>query len=112
MNGKLGAGCPYRAARERLAALLDGELPPGEAAALGAHVRSCPPCTSELALLRTAKLALRNVLPALIAPPALLGDVRARLDQAAPRRFRHRWLWFFNRMAVLALLGQAQSALD
>jgi hypothetical protein len=42
-----------------LSALADDALPPGEAAAVRAHVDSCPPCTAELGAVAAARRILR-----------------------------------------------------
>jgi anti-sigma factor (TIGR02949 family) len=73
---------------EDLSAFLDGELPPGRAAELRAHLEVCPGCAARLSRLREVDARLVASARRVAVP----GDLRARLaariaaDAAAPRR--------------------------
>jgi anti-sigma factor RsiW len=71
-----------------LQSYLDGELPPGEAGALLAHLRGCERCARELAIYRRVFRSLET-LPLLDPGPALTERV---LDGVLPSRVRRRWL--------------------
>lgn len=49
--------------RARLSAYLDGELPPGEAAAVERHLRDCTECARELAIMNRLGGAMRTMEP-------------------------------------------------
>ncbi|MGK9168383.1 anti-sigma factor [Inquilinus limosus] len=68
-------------ARDRIALLVDGELPPGERDAVSAHAADCPDC----ARIRDELLRLRNHLQQARepAPPKLLDRMSARLAMEA-----------------------------
>lgn len=74
--------------KERIHALLDGELPPPAALEVEAHVRSCPSCSAAHARLRSLRSALRSAELTFAPPPALEARVRARLGSAGPRGAR------------------------
>lgn len=90
--------CPSTEARTD--ALLDGELSAGAAAALGAHLRVCPPCRAHVDALRRLLVAVgRQRTHAAPAPASLRARVRAlaarwhatdatlpRVPRAAPDR--------------------------
>jgi hypothetical protein len=84
--------------RERLSALLEGDLPGEEEEAVRAHLESCARCRAELDALRLTVAALRR-LPQLPPPAAILGGVRARL---APEPWHRRLMrraggsWIFG----------------
>jgi hypothetical protein len=59
---------------ELLSALLDGELPSGDADIVRAHVLTCATCAAELDAVRHARAALRS-LPAVEPPPAFLDSL-------------------------------------
>ncbi|HKS68809.1 MAG TPA: zf-HC2 domain-containing protein, partial [Ktedonobacterales bacterium] len=63
--------------RERLSAYLDGELAPGDDAALERHLATCAECRDELAGLREVRALLRALpqpaLPRSFALPATTG---------------------------------------
>jgi anti-sigma factor RsiW len=70
---------------ERLSAYLDGELPPAEMSAVGAHVAACPECAArlaEFAAVDEAAAALAATAPSGYFE-ALPGRMRARVE---PRR--------------------------
>ena len=88
----------WEAQRERLSALLDGQLSAAESAALRVHVSGCARCTDELEALRRVVGALR-ALPQPTAPrsfalpltTALPAGAPAQLPIAAARARRLRW---------------------
>ena len=51
----------HRRFRDRLSAYIDGELGPGQAEALEAHLGSCPDCRRHLEELRATVAALRDL---------------------------------------------------
>jgi len=63
---------------ESLNALLDGELPPAEAATLASHLAACPACTQTLAELAELRAGLALALPE-EAPPELQARIEALL---------------------------------
>jgi anti-sigma factor (TIGR02949 family) len=63
---------------EPLNALLDGELPPDQTAALTAHLAACPACTRTLAELAQLRAGLAEALPE-EAPPQLQARIEALL---------------------------------
>ncbi len=68
----------------RLRAYLDGELPPLERAALGAHLAGCAACRDQLGRQRALAARVRSLLPAPVAAPqphAALARLRAAADQ-------------------------------
>jgi anti-sigma factor RsiW len=79
---------------EQLSALLDGELAPGEEAAVRQHLEGCEPCRDELEAVAAIRLALRDM-PAVPAPPGFIG-------RAVDRRRRDS-----RRGAVLVLAAAA-----
>ncbi|HYM27402.1 MAG TPA: zf-HC2 domain-containing protein, partial [Steroidobacteraceae bacterium] len=89
----------WEAQRDRLSALLDGQLGAAEAAELRAHVAECVRCTEELAALRRVVGAL-GALPQIRAPRSfalpltstLPTDGPAPLPIAAARAPRSRWV--------------------
>ena len=71
---------------EALSALVDGELPADERAAVAAHVERCPECSEELRAVRAVRDALR-ALPAVEPPPGFLDRLVADLARrGTPRR--------------------------
>ncbi len=95
--------------RERIGALVLGQLEPAERAATEAHLDGCPACRAEAeALTPVAKLLSRvdpNRLAPAPVPPAHLGERIARRiasERRAARRRRVRW--------GLALAGAAAAA--
>jgi anti-sigma factor RsiW len=70
--------------KERIHALLDGELPSPAALEVESHVRACPSCAAAYGRLRSLRSALRSEVLA-FAPPAGLAD-RVRAGMAAARR--------------------------
>lgn len=93
--------------RERLSAYIDRELPPGERAAVEAHLAACPECAALLAELAAADEAAAS-LPA-EAPDgyfeAFPGRVRARLEarRAAVPPARRVPVWTWAAAAALLL---------
>jgi mycothiol system anti-sigma-R factor len=76
-------------ARDRLEALLDGELGADEAAALRAHLRTCPACAERLVEAETLRPLVRRALQRHVAPAGLADDLRRRL--ARERRPARPW---------------------
>ena len=81
-----------------LNALLDGELPAAEAAALTAHLAECPVCTRHLAGLAQVRAGLAALVPEEAAPAALRRRIEAMIGAAEPpapvravRPGRRRW---------------------
>lgn len=64
---------------EHLNALLDGELPPEQAAPLAAHLATCPACTRTLAELAELRARLAQALPQEDAPAGLQSRIEALL---------------------------------
>ena len=64
---------------EPLNALLDGELPAAETAALTLHLSGCPACAQTLAELAELRAGLAQILPAEDAPPELQARIEALL---------------------------------
>ncbi len=95
--------------RERLSAFLDGELPPGERAAVEAHLAACPECTAFLAEMAAVDEAAAS-LP--VEAPAGYFDtfprrVRARLrprKAALPARRVPVWTWAAAAALLLAVI--------
>jgi hypothetical protein len=95
--------------RERLSAYLDRELPPGERAAVEAHLAACPECAAFLAELAAVDAASAS-LPA-EAPEGYFesfpGRVRARLEarkRALPARRVPVWTWAAAAAVLLAVV--------
>jgi hypothetical protein len=95
--------------RERLSAYLDGELVPGERAAVEAHLQACPECTAFLAELAAVDDAA-SALPA-EAPAGYFetfpARVRARLQPrraAFPVRRVPVWTWAAAAALLLAVI--------
>jgi hypothetical protein len=95
--------------RERLSAYLDRELPPGEQAAVEAHLAACPECAAFLAELAAVDEAAAS-LPA--EPPegyleAFPARVRSRLESrtaASPARRVPVWTWAAAAALLLAVV--------
>ena len=92
---------------ERLSAYLDGELPPAEMSAVGAHVAACPECAArlaEFAAVDEAAAALAATAPSGYFE-ALPGRMRARVE---PRRSGARrlpaWTWAAAAALLLAVV--------
>jgi hypothetical protein len=85
-------GC--RVWRERLGALVLGQLDPDERAATEAHLEGCPECRAEAEVLAPAAALLSRADPDRLtpapAPPARLGDRIARRIAAERRAARRR----------------------
>src|SRR5207248_10914906 len=98
--------------RDRLDALADGELPPRDAQALGAHLAGCAGCSAALEATLDGVREIRERLAPYRASDVLRGRVRAALRaelasdapagvrQATPRRIS--WPW--RRLAAAVLL--------
>lgn len=67
----------------QLRAYLDGELPPPERTALGAHLAGCAACQGQLDRLRASAMRVRSLLPAPAAAPEPRAAL-ARLRAAQP----------------------------
>jgi anti-sigma factor RsiW len=92
---------------EQLGAYLDGELSPGGARRLAAHLDQCPACRAELAQLRALSRVLREE-PPTVAPPApdrFAAQVTLRLARRPRRSLRRRTLRLGWRLAPLGLLS-------
>jgi hypothetical protein len=74
-------------AGDALSALLDGELPAAEAAAVRTHVESCAACAHELGEIRAARRSLRT-LPAVEPPPGFLESLQPGSTVVPLRRRR------------------------
>jgi hypothetical protein len=90
-------------ARALLAALVYGDLPPAETAAVEQHLAGCDSCRRE----RQALQEVRRLLDA-TPPPAVQVDVRRLYQEATARQQRSARRW---RRAAVALLGVAAAAL-
>lgn len=90
--------------RERLEALVDGELGSAERSAAEAHCASCAVCCRELARARALRSALRE-LPELDPPADLLGRVREAAAAEALLRRRRRRAWPALAAAAVVLLA-------
>ena len=95
--------------QERIDAYLDGELSPAESAAANLHLARCPVCAEELQLARQVAGSLRS-LPAVRCPDSIPEAVRTRIAAASdaqwkanPWPWRHRWLEYFRRPAIVGL---------
>ncbi|HET6795861.1 MAG TPA: anti-sigma factor [Gemmatimonadales bacterium] len=94
----------------RVDPLLDGELSPGEAQEVEAHLRECEECVEFRRARVALASALREQLPAWNAPPGLREQVRASLRDTArdarPRRALPALSWTWLGMAAsLALVA-------
>ncbi len=67
-----------------VAPYVDGELDPGHAVEMEAHVVGCATCAERVALLRAMRVSLRRV-AAPVAPAALCAKVRATMQQERRR---------------------------
>jgi anti-sigma factor (TIGR02949 family) len=96
---------------ESLNALLDGELPPDQAAPLTAHLATCPACTQTLAELAQLRAGLAQILPEEPAPAELQARIEAMLatDSAEVIPFTRKPRWLPNRpgWAAAAALAAA-----
>jgi anti-sigma factor RsiW len=112
-------------ARERLDALADGELPPRDAEALGAHLAACAECSAELEATLDGVREIRERLAPYRASDVLRGRVRAALRaelaaesagapktvrRAAPRRLAWPWRRLAAAVVLLATGGVATLA--
>ncbi|HXF68439.1 MAG TPA: anti-sigma factor [Thermoflexus sp.] len=87
---------------EEVVAYVLGALPPEEAAAVAAHLATCPGCREMAARYRETAAALAYTVPLRPPPPRL----RARLMARARRPERASWRWLGMGVAlVAALLG-------
>jgi anti-sigma factor RsiW len=73
----------WEAQRERLSALLDGQLGAAESTSLRAHERGCAACAAELEALRSVVGALK-ALPQPVAPRSFALPITTALPDAAP----------------------------
>jgi hypothetical protein len=112
--------------RERIGALVLGQLEPDERAATEAHLDGCPECRAEADALTPVKAMLSRADPDRLAPtptpPADLGDRIARriaAERRTARRRRVRWGFGLGAAAAAAaamtilaisLLGSSQGA--
>jgi anti-sigma factor RsiW len=87
---------------EKLDAYLDGELPSGEARALGEHLRGCSACAAESLSRVQQKRAIKAAGQRFTADPAF----RARIQQSIAARPPARWngLWFPVLASAMVLL--------
>lgn len=91
--------------KEKIHALLDGELPSPAALEVESHVRACPSCAAAYGRLRSLRSALRSEALAFVPPAALEDRVRAGL--AAARRAEGRRSLPLFALAASLLLGVA-----
>jgi anti-sigma factor RsiW len=89
--------------RERIHALVDGELSPEDVLEVERHVRSCPVCSADYGRLRSLRSVLRSEALAFPTPPALVERVRAGLGAA--RRGRNERMRPLLALAASLLLG-------
>lgn len=82
---------------DRLSAYLDGELSPGEAAAVAHHVQGCPPCQAEL----DGANRVRQLLRELRTPEVPFGMVERLIIR--PRRRVLPVAWAASAAAAIAL---------
>ena len=75
---------------DRISALLDDELSPGDAASARAHLAACPTCRAELDAVGAARSWLR-ALPAVDPPFGFYERMLRRRSPAAARTARRRW---------------------
>ncbi len=87
--------------RARLSALVDGELPPAEAAAVREHLAACPTCRAEEAELRR----LREEVARHLAPPAVDEEEWGEMARTVVSRQARRLGWGLLLPAVLVLVG-------
>jgi anti-sigma factor (TIGR02949 family) len=66
----------------RLDAYVDGELTPAATMAIGCHVRNCPDCRRQVALIDIASALVRRA-PRYPMPPDVRARVARRVAQAA-----------------------------
>jgi anti-sigma factor RsiW len=66
---------------ERLAALVDGQLSPGETARANGHLAGCERCRTALEAVRFSASLLER-LPVVQAPPSIWSSIEAALDQS------------------------------
>jgi len=75
--------------QDRLQEYLDGQLPPSEARAVGAHLAECVACREDLALLRQVDDALATM-PLLEEPANFTAQVMAQVRTTGPSALGHR----------------------
>ena len=92
----------------RLAAYIDGELPPGKARQAELHLRQCTQCRAECEHVRLG-MAIVEHLPAVEAPDAIWMSIEAALPENGSRGSWtiHRWRLAFAATVVLCLAGAA-----
>ena len=71
-----------------VAPYVDGELDPGHAVEMEAHVVGCATCAERVALIRAVRVSLKRTVRQVRAPEALCARVRATLDQERRRADR------------------------
>jgi anti-sigma factor RsiW len=86
------------AARTRMDAYADGEIPAWRRFALRRHLVACPACAAHLAEVRSRSERIRREVPRFAAPEGLRAKILASPDgsspRVAPRRAsEHRWRW-------------------
>lgn len=94
--------CPENS--EKLNAMLDGELPPAEAAALARHIAGCPACARHLAELAELRAALAEDIQEEAIPPEFLARISALLE-AGEQPGRNNIVVFARRRAALPWIG-------
>jgi len=91
-----------------LQALLDGELPPGDAKTAEEHLKACRLCEAELAALRDGSLVFASAVSRLDVPP---GSARSRMLPPPSVRRPTRWIALaLPRVAAVLLVSVAAVA--
>lgn len=88
----------------RIGALLDGELPAADAAALERHVASCPKCTAEVAALRAVARFVRSA-GDVKAPESVRSAAFEAIERAAAQRSLTRLSWWLSGAAAAVALA-------
>ena len=89
----------------KLDAYFDGELPPGEAAALQEHLRGCPACAAEGLSRLQQKLAVRAAGQRFKPDPAFRARVQESFTPRKPSPWTRDWLPAFATAALLVIVG-------
>lgn len=90
--------------RQRLSALIDGDLTPGERRALEEHLNGCAACEAETRAMRETSEALRN-LPRAEPPPDMIARIERAIDGTGSRRARGRSRIQRHAVAMILVVG-------